>query len=330
MNLLLNDAIDTEQWRKLLESSPHASPFQTPEYYDFFNSMFGFSANVFAVVHNEKIKALVCVTLQKEKGIKGYFSRRAIIFGGPVFFENSNKELSFLLLEIAKYYRTKAIYLEIRNFFDYSAHKTVFEQAGFNYVPWLNFHLETDSLENVKMNMSSSRMRQIKKAIKAGAFWREAESEKEIKDFYEILLDLYQNKIKKPLPAFEFFQKFYSKKAGKYLLVYFDEKLIGGIMCPVLQNKAIYEFYVCGFDREYKDQYPSVMATWAAIEYALQNYLPLFDFMGAGSPNESYGVREFKARFGGKQVEHGRFIKVLNPALYSIGKMGLNMLSKIK
>jgi len=330
MNLLLNNSINTAQWQKLLESSPFASPFQTPEYYNFFNSISGFSADVFAVEQTEEIKALVSVSLQKEKGIKGYFSRRAIIYGGPVFFENSNKELSFLLQETAKYYRAKAIYLEIRNFFDYSAYKTIFEQAGFNYIPWLNFHLATDSLENEKMNISSSRMRQIKKAIKAGAFWREAESEKEIKDFYEILLDLYQSKIKKPLPTFEFFQKFYSKKAGKYLLVFLDEKVIGGIMCPVLQNKAIYEFYVCGLDREYKDQYPSVMATWAAIEYALQNYLPLFDFMGAGSPNESYGVREFKARFGGKQVEHGRFIKVLNPALYSIGKMGLNMLYKIK
>jgi len=83
-------------------------------------------------------------------------------------------------------------------------------------------------------------------------------------------------------------------------------------------------------DSEYKNQFPSIMATWAAIEYANENNIPLFDFMGAGNPNEAYGVREFKSRFGGEQVEHGRYLNILNPFLYKIGEIGLNVLSKLK
>lgn len=55
-------------------------------------------------------------------------------------------------------------------------------------------------------------------------------------------------------------------------------------MCPILKGKAIYEFYVCGNDSENKNRYASVMANWAAIEYASKNNIPTFDFMGAGKP----------------------------------------------
>jgi serine/alanine adding enzyme len=42
--------------------------------------------------------------------------------------------------------------------------------------------------------------------------------------------------------------------------------------------------------------------------------------MGAGKPDEGYGVREFKSKFGGELVEHGRFLFVCNPRLYALGK----------
>ena len=96
-------------------------------------------------------------------------------------------------------------------------------------------------------------------------------------------------------------------------------------MCPILEGKTVYEFYICGLDDEYKEQYPSAMATWAAIEYAYQNNIIVLDFMGAGKPDEQYGVREFKARFGGELVEYGRFIKINNHFLYKLGKFGLKL-----
>jgi lipid II:glycine glycyltransferase (peptidoglycan interpeptide bridge formation enzyme) len=72
------------------------------------------------------------------------------------------------------------------------------------------------------------------------------------------------------------------------------------------------------------------MATWAAIEYSHQNNIPVFDFMGAGSPKIEYGVREFKSRFGGNMVEYGRFILIFNPLLYHTAKLGLKLIKKIK
>lgn len=330
-NIYKNELVDRKLWNDLLEQSEFASPFQTPEFYNFFNINTNMQADVFAVGGIGSYSAICIVTLQKENGIKGYFSRRAIVYGGPILSNSiSETEIDFFLKSIISFYKSKVIYLETRNFFDYSPYANQLQNVGFKYVPWLNFHLNTTSIEEIKSKISKSRLRQIKKAQKQGVAWKVAESEEEVKAFYDILNKLYLTRIKKPLFEIEFFINFFKSNVGKYLLVIYNQKVIGGIMCPIFTSKGIYEYYVCGKDSDYKEQYPSIMATWAAIEYASQNNIPLFDFMGAGQPDEEYGVRDFKARFGGEQVEHGRFIKVLNPFLYAIGKLGLKILAKLK
>jgi len=45
-----------------------------------------------------------------------------------------------------------------------------------------------------------------------------------------------------------------------------------------------------------------------------------FDFGGAGSPHEEYGVREFKRRFGGDLVNYGRYMNVHNKILFYLAK----------
>lgn len=328
MKILINDKIPRDKWQDLLKASQFSSPFQTPGFFTFFNSVIGYSADVFAIEMNQKLTCLMVVTKQKESGIKSWFSRRGIVYGGPLVDEINTKSLNFLNKSVIDYYKRKLIYIEIRNYFDYSYFDTTFTDLGFKFVPWLNFQVNISTKEQLLSSMSSSRARQIKKALKSGVVWKEAESVEEINDFYLILQELYITKIKKPLFSKDFFIEFFKHQTGKYLLVLFEGKVIGGIMCPILPGHAIYEFYVCGLDSEYKEQHPSIIATWAAMEYAIQNDIPVFDLMGAGSPKEQYGVREFKSRFGGNQVEYGRYLKLLNPSLYRIGKVGLSLLSK--
>ena len=129
-------------------------------------------------------------------------------------------------------------------------------------------------------------------------------------DWYAILLDLYRRKVRTPLFPLSFFLEFFRQKRGIYLLVKSEGKVIGGFMCPIKNQQCIYEWFVCGMDTQYKAFSPSVMATWAAMEYAHTHQLPRFDIMGAGEPGVPYGVRDFKAEFGGKLVEYGRFLCV--------------------
>jgi len=117
---------------------------------------------------------------------------------------------------------------------------------------------------------------------------------------------------------------------GKYFLIEYKGQIVGGIMCPIYNNKIIYEWYIAGEDGKHKGIYPSVLATWAPVNYAINNGLAQFDFLGAGKPDEDYGVREFKSSFGGTMVNYGRFTRINNRLLYSIGKTGLRLLRKLE
>lgn len=329
VNLLYNQNISPDLWKELFDSNPYSSPFQSYGFFSFFNSVPGYHADAFAMESDGRLTCLSVVTAQKESGLKAYFSRRGIIYGGPLIDPDYSKDFCDLINHIQEFYKSKLIYIEVRNYFDYSFIKSIYEKEGWHYLSWLNFQLHTNDKSSIEHAMSNSRLRQIHKAMKNGAYWKEADKIEDILSFYTILTSLYRERVKKPLMKWDYFAQFFNQKEGKYLLVFFEEKVIGGIMCAILPGKAIYEFYICGLDLDYKDQYPSIMATWAAIDYANRNGIPLFDFMGAGSPDDNYGVRDFKARFGGDLVENGRFIKVLNPLLYDAGKLGMKILKKL-
>jgi lipid II:glycine glycyltransferase (peptidoglycan interpeptide bridge formation enzyme) len=61
---------------------------------------------------------------------------------------------------------------------------------------------------------------------------------------------------------------------------------------------------------------------WELLKWGSENNFRTFDFGGAGKPNEKYGPRQFKAKFGGKQVNYGRNICVHSPNLLKISTWG--------
>ena len=323
------DRIEAAAWHAL-EASETANWFQTREAYAFFAAVpeemqpFCFAA--------EEAGRLVGVVqgylTQASNRLKQWFTRRANIVGGPMLSDTiSDAALEQLLLTARRQLSSQAIYIETRNFNDYSRWRPVFERCGFAYQPHLNFHVDTSSADFL-LKMNSSRRRQIRKGLEHGAVLEEAQSEEEVRMFYLILKDLYAKKVKTPLFSEEFFLTFYRRKCGRFLLVKKGEKVIGGIMCPIFGSQTIYEWFVCGLDEHFHEQYPSVLATYSAMSFANQNGISRFDFMGAGTPDTAYGVRDFKARFGGTLVEQGRYLCLCKPLLFAIGKLGVRLIKK--
>ena len=330
MLLLRNENISLEKWATILAVSSYSSPFQTHIFYELCKGIQGLSAEAFALEEDNIIKALCVATIQKEPGISGYFSRRAIIYGGPVLWDIDDDGLEFLLTCLSNEFKRKSIYLEVRNLNNYGSFRDVIVRNGFEYMPYQNFIVDCSDKEKLFNKLSDNRKRQIKKALKSGITIKEAETIKDVGGFYYILKNLYNQKIKKPLLPKEFFEEIFNKSFGKYFLVIYKDKIIGGILCPILKGRCIYEFYVCGLDEEYREQYPSTMATWAAMDYANRNNILVFDFMGAGRKDKDYGVREYKSRFGGELMEYGRYIKINKPILYKFGILALRLMQIMK
>ena len=75
MRIIRNEEVSVEKWNKLLELSAYSSPFQSKQFYDLFNSVENYNADVFACEDGNEYQSLIVVAVQKEQGIKSYFSR---------------------------------------------------------------------------------------------------------------------------------------------------------------------------------------------------------------------------------------------------------------
>ena len=332
--IILFNNIPNKKWKLFLNNSTFATPFQTPEFFDFFNIEDGLSAEVFAVEENDELLALCVVTFQKEKGIKGYFSRRAIIYGGPLIADNekAKQALGILLLAINKKIKHKVIYAETRNFNDYSQYSECFLKNRWNYEPYLNVRISLfeKTIDEILANMKYNRRREIQLSFKECAITKEAENETEVTYLYNILYDLYKSRVKLPMPDLFFFIKLFNSQIGKVFIVEHNRRIIGGSFCFYYPNKSIYTMYYCGLRNYNSKIFPTHLAIMASIDFGIKHKLQVLDMMGAGKPSVEYGVRKYKAEFGGETVEHGRFINIYNPFLFKLGKTGLNLLKKIK
>lgn len=269
--------------------------------------------------------------IQKEGGcLKRFFSRRAIVNGGPWLAANiPSADFETLLKNCIAELKHKAIYIETRNYADYSNWREVFEKTGFRYEPHYDYQIDLSDPDAWEGRMESSRRRFVKSSLKQGATIVDDPDNEEITGFYEVLKDLYNNRIKKPLFPLSFFLQLQNESFCKYLLIKYEKEIIGGILC-IYDEDAAYEWFVCGKDGCYPKIYPSTLATWAAIRFAADNGCKCFDMMGAGAPGDGgYGVREFKAKFGGELKEFGRFKYIAHPFLYKIGSLGVKLMKRL-
>ncbi len=345
VKVLTYKEIDREEWRRLVASSKTGTWFQGPEAYEFFNAQKElFKPFAIAIEKSEsrgesrESRELrgVCVgyvTVEKN-AMKHFLTRRAIIIGGPCLADDATaEEVTELMRGVRSMMSEKCsmepIYIETRNFNDYSRWKDAFAAAGFEYKAHLNFHVDTTDKEVMWERMSENRKRQIKKGQPnpSPSLKGRDVSEADIREWYEILAELYRTKVRTPLWPVEFFLEAYRQGVGKFLLVKHEGNVIGGNMV-VTDGKSVYEWFECGLNAEYKEQYPSVMATWAGMQLAQETGCARYDMMGAGEPGVPYGVRDFKSEFGGELVEHGRFLCVNKPMLYLMGKFGVKILKR--
>lgn len=328
-------SVEHSQWHSLLEASPVSSWFQTPDAYSFYLELSKINSNsVFqpfgcAVLESGRLTGLLICYIQSDGcRLKSFASRRAIIQGGPLLSPNISVEaLQLLLKSSVKLLGNNVIYIEIRNFDDYSRWHDSFLAAGFDYNPHYNFHVP---LPNPKYSKDLSR--NIREAIQDGVTVVEHPTDSQFVQFYNILSQLYYTKIHKPLPPLEFFELLRHQphvltcvvlapsNGSVNTSILYSSSVIGGFIGPYTAG-TLYDMYSCGLTNVPRRWHPSEIITDFALRKASELGCQYFDFMGAGAPDDGgYGVRDFKAKFGGTLLTHGRYLYICKPLLYRLGK----------
>jgi len=329
MQIISNPAkIDFAKLESFVYNHPNANFFQSPMAYVFFKTVNGYEPVLIAAEEGKKITAILLAVIIKDPGIKGFFSKRCIVWGGPL---SDKTELSEVLInELTNYLKNKAIYTEFRPIGRYnifsavSVHKMIREKR-------LNVLIDlTKSANLLSAEMHSTRRRQIRRGYRRGVAVKIIENldDEIIENCYSILSAVY-NKIKLPYPPLTFFinSNIYLKDHLKVFLAKVNDDIIG-FRFIVCYKDLIYDWYAASKEEHY-DKYPNDILPWEVMRWGSENNYKLFDFGGAGKPDEKYGVRDYKIKFGGELITTNRYKIIHNPLLYNIGKLGIKVLGKL-
>ena len=302
---------------RFIRSHPEATWFHVQQVNGCFPRCRRFSPVVFMARQRESVIGAIAGVRMRHRSKRLPFSyiTRLQVNGCPLIDPGVHRReqvLSGLLEKIKNYAADDNAEVEVRNYTCSSRDQETLIAHGFGHISCLNLVKTVSTPDQLWMDLKSNRRRQIRRASQNGTIVRSAGSEAEVRDFYAILTDLYKRKVKKQKPPLVFFLDFFrtiqQQGKGIILLAFKGKTVIGGIVCPIHDRQTMYEWYVCGQDREFPEHHPSVMLTWHALLYASGKGIRNFDFMGIGKSGIPYGVRDFKLRFGGEVIEYGRYI----------------------
>lgn len=334
------------RWEEWCRNNPSAHFFQSPRFARLLNGSGVYDSGLLVAETGDGVwQGVLFYILFHEYGRTfRRLTSRAVIYGGPVFSpalstEERQATAGALLPLLNNNLKKRCLYIQFRNFSDSSELETVFKSHGYKFSDRLNLLKSITDPEKAFAGLSPSRRRQVRQSRDNGLIVREAQTMEEVDAFYALLKAFYRDKVRKPLPTLELFSHFFlqgtdsaQQSPGKILVAEYQGRVVGGMLAPFTPEGRIFEWYVCGLDKEYARQgvYPSVALTWAAMEAGHAAGCHTFDFLGMGIPGKPYGVRDFKARFGGEWVNYGRWIRVNSPLLYNLAEIGYNVMRLVR
>jgi serine/alanine adding enzyme len=327
------NAIENKQWEQFVYDHPQGNVFQTPQMYAVYEATKNYQPIVVACYDGDSLVGILLAIVQKEyKGILGKLSARSIIWGGPLVRNNDICVLEAIMNEYDRVIKKSAIYTQIRNLFALDWTKNELSKYGYSYEEHLNILIDLQkSEEQLWKDIHSKRKNEIRRAEKEETSFAVFTDVDSLEKCWPILSDVYQ-RARLPLPDISLFKRLLNLKDGSSLLKIFAARNNGeiiGTLIALCWRERVLDWYA-GAYQHYLPKYPNDLLPWGAILWAKRNGYKTFDFGGAGKPGVPYGVRDFKLKFGGEQVNFGRFQKTHKPITMNVAKLGFRLWQLLK
>ena len=266
--------------------------------------------------NDEPIAALFAHIMRVNKLLNASVFKRCFVSQKPAFFKPDLPEediftelLNKLMLEV----KSQVFYVEFRNLGDPIFGYKAFRDNSFFSVRWINIKNSLQRKRNIWNQLSRSRKNQVNNSKRKGAYIEELTTEDELVNLYKLIDKNIKWKFSHRFPPYKYFENFLfsfiMKGKGKIFITKYQEKVIGGILLGLHQNKTVYSLYYWGKTKTYKNLHPTIFTIWNALSFAEENGFKFFDFMDAGYLNENAGKPRFLLQFGGKQHATRRWYK---------------------
>lgn len=317
-----------QQWRDFVDQHPHGNIFHTPEMFEVFQQTRNHNPEIWAAVHGDQVLALILpVRIHLLPGLLRPLTTRAIVYGSALYKpdQEGRDGLEKLLNVYRNSIKNSALFIEMRNSNDTNDVQPILENCKYSFEDHLNYLVNTDlPVDQVMNNIHSSAKKKVNKALSKNQFEIiEIREEAQIKSVVDILKKTYSN-AHIPLADGSLFEAafkiLYPKNMIRILVGRADGHDIAASV-SLLYKDVIYGWYR-GFDRNFASYLPNDLMVWDSLKWGSEHAYHIFDFGGAGKPDEEYGPRNFKAKFGGELVNYGRNIYVYSPRLLQVSKWG--------
>lgn len=325
--------LDERSWREFVDANG-GGIFQTPQMYEVFRRTDLHEPELWATVdNNDEPMAMflaVDISVFGARPLRSLSTRTVAYAGASARSGTDGTEALETLLGEYRARQRDALFTEFRNVTDASDLQDAYESEGAAFEDHLNYliHLE-EAEEELWSRIKSSARRNIRKAYKAGVEVRPVTDPEQFDLVYGLLADTYR-RIEVPLPDISLFRSTFDvlqpRGELQVLGAFFEGKLIADLF--LLTYGGIATYWYTGSLREYGKLRANDLLVWEAIQTAKRSGASVFDFGGAGKPEEDYGVRDFKAKFGGELVNFGRNVIVHAPLRLKVSTAAYERLSR--
>jgi serine/alanine adding enzyme len=319
--------LEAAQWREFVMRHPHGSIFHTPEMYEVLACAKGYCPMLWAVVDKGEILALLLPVQITLFSFLSVLTTRAVSYGGLLCRQDSQGTLAArrLLQAYAGQTRSKAVYSELRNLHAQTPLRPIYDECGFVYEEHLNYLIDlTRSSDRVFQQIGGRTRKHIRRGLRRGDVTiAEAENSSDVAACYDLISRTYQ-RAHVPLADRSLFEAAFELLAPRHMLrlylAYLKDRPVAA-SAELFYKDTIYGWY-SGLDRSFSEYTPNDLLMWHVLCWGADNGYAIYDFGGAGKPGEKYGVRDFKAKFGGKLVEYGRYSVTHAPLRFELSKLG--------
>ena len=337
MNLTIVDSLSEEAWREFVDRHPQGNIFHTPEMYQVFARAKGHRPLLEAAVddHGQVLALLLPVQVTTLRdGLLRRLTTRSIAYGSVLCAPDppGRAALALLLRTYTREASREALFTELRNLSDLSAIQRVLSECGFAYEEHLDYLIDLNrSPEQVLQNMGPRTRKHIRRALRKGSVVVEQVTNRnQIVDWYDVVRKTYKAS-RVPLADRSLFEAAFDILQPRDMISFWLARIGAAYVAAsaeLVYQDVIYGWYG-GLDRAYAEDLPGELLMWRILEWGARTGYKTYDFGGAGQPGEPYGVRDFKAKFGGRLVCFGRNIEVHAPRLLRLSELGYRIYRRL-
>lgn len=328
----IKTSMNENRWDDFVNEHPKGNIFQSSEMAKVYRNTKNYKPIRLAAFDDSDnlIALLQSVIIKETNSFIGGLTARSIVQGGPLYTDKI--ALLGLMNKYDEIVGKKAIYTQIRNQWDTGEIKNILEQCGYVFVDHFNAQIDLGKpIEKLWEQIERDKKRGIKNAEKNGITIEKCTSKTDIRIFYELLVNTYEN-AKIPIADISLFESVFDilvpDKKGLFLFANLNGKPIA-TQVALMDKNTIYAWYT-GSDRNMLKYHPGDLLIWYLLKYGVENGFKTFDFGGGGAQNKNINLSSYKSRFGTNFQCYGRYEKIHSKVKKKVADAAFNIYKKLR